>query len=235
MNKLSLIVTLIIFVGFPMSHLPAEEAPKWGLRYEAKMEPNLGEAVEMLDGTKESFQKPAKENYDVAVGEEGLDFFFRGAGVFALEPKGGQIDFEHNTLDFRLRLENTDNRIEPPVKNASAVCIQIGESRTDNPGMYVVGFYTDPEEGTNFVILEGRESTAPFPIGSEFHDYRVVAGKNSIELHVDGEIVGEVRPRLGVSLPGIRIGNARGSDHTGQATLGYLRMDFDQALDPKKD
>jgi len=232
MNKLTKTILMLGLLGFPLLHLPAGTEPKWDLRYEAKMEPDLENAVDKLDGTKVSFRKPAKQNYDLSVREEGLDFFFRGAGVFVLEPEGEPISFKHNTLEFRLQLEKTDNRIEPPAVNASAVCIQVGESRVDNPGMYIVGFYTDVEDGKNYVILEGRTKTVPYEIGSEFHNFRVVARDDSIELYVDGESAGEVGPRSGVIQPGIRFGNARGSDHTGQATLGYLRMNFGEALNP---
>jgi len=226
------VVTMLTFLLLPVFPLPADTNPKWDLEYAATMEPDRENAVDKRDGSKVSFQKPAKENYDLVVQQDGLDFFFRGAGVFVLEPEGEAISFDHNTLGFRLRLDKTDNRIEPPTKNTSAVCLQVGESRADDPGMYVVGFYTDFEDGANYVVLEGRETTIPHAIGSEFHDYRVVARGNSIALFVDGESVGEVAPRRGVNLPGIRFGNARGSDHTGQATLGHLRMSFGEALDP---
>ncbi len=233
MKTLSRIILSLCLLGCSTSHLPAAAEPKWDLRYEAKLEPDQEGAVERLDGTRLSFQKPAKKNYDLSARKEGLDFTFHGAGVFSLKPEREKITLKNNTLEFRLRLERTDNRIDPPASNASAVCIQIGETQGDDPGMYMVGFYTDAGDGKNYVILEGRNKSLPFEIGSEFHTYRVVARDDSIALHVDGEIVGTVAPRRGVNQPGIRLGNARGSDHTGAATLSYLRMNCGEAIDPE--
>ena len=232
MKSLSRIIVSLCLLGSSTSHLSAGTEPKWDLRYEAKMEPDQEGAVEWLDGTKQLFQKPAKKNYDLSVRKEGLDFAFLGAGVYSLIPEKKEITLKNNTLEFRLRLERTDNRIDPPASNASAVCIQIGETKGDDPGMYMVGFYTDAGDGKNYVILQGRDKSPPHEIGSEFHKFRVVARDDTIALHVDGASVGAVAPRRGVNQPGIRFGNARGSDHTGQSTLGYLRMNCGEGIDP---
>ncbi len=221
---------LLLLATLAMAHANTE--PKWDLRYEGIVEPTAEGAVEKTGGKSQTFQTPAKKNYQAGINDDGLEFFFKGAGVFALDLDEKQLSFAHSTIECRLRLEETRNLIEPPAPNASAVCIQVGESGSSDAGTYMVGFYTNPEDGKNYVILEGRTQTTPVEIGRDFHVFRVVARENGISLYVDGTHAGEVAPRKGVAQSGVRLGNARGSDHTGTAVLDYLRINLSESLDP---
>jgi hypothetical protein len=228
----SLRPVLLLCLTASLATVHAKSEPEWDIRYEADEEPTFEGSVKKADGSGMTFSPPAKDNHQTGIRDDGFEFHFNGAGTFALGLEGENLSFKESTLECRLRMEETINRIEPPGFNASAITIQVAETVSEDPGLYVLGFYTDLEDQKNYVILEGQDKTVPVEIGRDFHVFRVVARDNAITLYVDGERAGEIQPRKGIVQPGIRFGNLRGSDHTGLAVLDYLRLSLSEAIAP---
>lgn len=205
----------------------------WPFVYEGKVHPLDAGSVKIEGQEAREFNPPTKENYLAEVQDDGLKFEFPAAGTFGLEIASPTYSFHGGTtVECRLRLEETINRIDPPTSNSSAVMIQFSEPAGEDPGIWSLGFYTDPGDGKNYVVLEGANSTPPYEIGREFHTYRVVTKDDFITLCVDGTAIGEVKPRKGVPPFGLRFGNLRGKDHSGTAVLESIRIDPAKAWMP---
>ncbi len=228
------ITQILLFVGITAAQYALAEDPAvWPIVYAGNIHPLDAGSVKLAGGEATEFAPPAKENYLAEPGEEGLKFEFSAAGTFGLGLAETKYQFsEGTTFECRLRLEETVNRIDPPAKNSSAVMIQFSETGTNDPGLWSLGFYTDPADGKNYVVLEGANSTTAHEIGKEFHTYRVVTKDDFATLCVDGVAVGEVKPRKGVPPFGFRFGNVRGADHTGTAVLESIRIDSGKAWMP---
>ena len=229
--NIKLIFSTLVIACAPCVY--SSESAAWPIVYEGKTHPLDAGSVKFFGQEAKEFSAPAKGNYLVEVQADGLKFEFPAAGTFGLELADQTYNFnEGTTVECRLRLEETVNQIDPPTKNSSAVMIQFSEPAGNDPGLWSLGFYTDSEDGKNYAVLEGANSTVPYEIGKEFRTYRVVTKDNLATLIVDGVVVGEVKPRKGLQAVGLRFGNLRGKDHSGSAVLESIRIDPTQALMP---